>query len=179
MNPDVILWAGHETEALNFIRQAKGLGVSPKLLYSFTVGVPTADFRKALGHDAEYAFGMTSWLPSKENKDDYFGDAEQFAKDYQARFKYAPDYHAASAAADVEAFAKAIPAAGSLDPQKIRDALAKIDFQSLYGRVKFMENGQISLPQIVIQIQNGEVAPIYTTEFLHQPKYPLPPWSKR
>src|SRR2546427_5640661 len=75
--PDVILWAGHEGEALNFIRQAKSLDVNPKLLYSFTVGVPTADFRKALGKDAEYAFGMTPWLPEKELKDDYFGDAEQ------------------------------------------------------------------------------------------------------
>ena len=32
-------------------------------MYAFTVGVPTADFRKALGKDANYAFGMTTWLP--------------------------------------------------------------------------------------------------------------------
>ena len=56
---DAILVAGHETEILNFIRQAKSLNVSPKF-YSFTVGVPTEDFRKALGKDADYAFGMTS-----------------------------------------------------------------------------------------------------------------------
>ncbi|HYZ87925.1 MAG TPA: amino acid ABC transporter substrate-binding protein, partial [Myxococcales bacterium] len=111
-NPDVILWAGHEGEALAFIRQAKSLDVSPKVLYSFTVGVPTADFRKALGRDAEYAFGMTPWLPKTSLKDDWFGDAEQFDKEYQARFKYAPDYHAASAVSCVEAFAKAITAAG-------------------------------------------------------------------
>ena len=61
--PDAVFLASHETEALNFIRQAKGLDVNPKMLFSFTVGVPTADFRKALGTDAEYAFGMSSWLP--------------------------------------------------------------------------------------------------------------------
>ena len=179
VNPDVILWAGHEPEALNFIRQAKSLGVSPKDLYSFTVGVPTADFRKALGKDAEYAFGMTSWVPSKDNKDDWFGDAAQFAKAYTDRFKYPPDYHAASAVADVEAFAKAIVAAGSIEPKAVRDALAKVDFESLYGRVKFMDNGQISLPQIVIQIQNGEVTQIYGKDFINKPKYPLPAWNKR
>ncbi|HYV66087.1 MAG TPA: amino acid ABC transporter substrate-binding protein [Myxococcales bacterium] len=178
-NPDVILWAGHEGEALSFIRQSKSLDVNPKLLYSFTVGVPTADFRKALGKDAEYAFGMTPWLPEKTLKDDWFGDAEQFDKEYQARFKYAPDYHAASAAADVEAFAKAIAAAGSLDPKKVRDELAKVDFQSLYGRVKFEQNGQISLPQTVIQIQDAKVTPIYSEDFIAKPKYPIPPWSKR
>src|SRR5262245_20240169 len=54
--PDVVLWSGYEPQALNFIRAAKRLSVSPKLMYSFTVGVPTADFRKALGPDAEWAF---------------------------------------------------------------------------------------------------------------------------
>jgi branched-chain amino acid transport system substrate-binding protein len=178
-DPDVILWAGHEGEGLNFIRQAKSLDVNPKLLYSFTVGVPTADFRKALGKDAEYAFGMTPWLPEKALKDDWFGDAEQFAKEYQERFKYPPDYHAASAAADVEAFAKAIAAAGTLDPKKVRDELAKVDFPSLYGHIKFQPNGQISLPQTVIQIQDGKVVPIYAEDFLTKPRYPIPPWSKR
>ncbi|MFL5310364.1 MAG: amino acid ABC transporter substrate-binding protein [Myxococcales bacterium] len=178
-NPDVILWAGHEGEALNFIRQAKSLDVNPKILYSFTVGVPTADFRKALGKDAEYAFGMTPWLPEKELKDDWFGDAEQFAKAYQARFNYAPDYHAASAAADVETFAKAIAAAGTLDAKKVRDEIAKVDFKSLYGRIKFEANGQISLPQTVIQIEDGKVVPIYAEEFLAKPRTPLPPWAKR
>jgi branched-chain amino acid transport system substrate-binding protein len=176
---DVFLWSGHEPQALNFIRQAKSLGVSPKVLFSFTVGVPTADFRKALGKDAEYAFGMTPWLPEKALKDDYFGDAEAFAKAYQAKYGYAPDYHAASAAADVETFAKAIEAAGTLDPAKVRDAIAKVDFQSLYGHVKFGPNGQISLPQTVIQIQDAQVVPIYAEDFLGKPRIPLPPWNKR
>ncbi|TMV67426.1 amino acid ABC transporter substrate-binding protein, partial [Thioclava sp. BHET1] len=43
---DAILWSGHETDALNFIRQSKSLNVNPKDFYSFTVGVPTADFRQ-------------------------------------------------------------------------------------------------------------------------------------
>jgi len=178
-NADVILWAGHEGEALSFIRQAKSLDVSPKLLWSFTVGVPTADFRKALGKDAEFTFGMTPWLPEKELKDDWFGDAEKFDKEYQARFKYPADYHAASAAADVEAFAKAIAAAGSLDPKKVRDELAKVDFHSLYGHIKFQSNGQISLPQTVIQIQDQKVVEIFAEDFLGKPRYPIPAWSKR
>ncbi|HWE23263.1 MAG TPA: amino acid ABC transporter substrate-binding protein [Myxococcales bacterium] len=177
--PDVILWAGHEGEALNFIRQAKSLDVSPKMLWSFTVGVPTADFRKALGADANYTFGMTPWLPEKSLKDDWFGDADAFAKEYQKRFNYAPDYHAASAVSCVEAFAKAVTAAGSIDPKKVRDELAKVDFQSLYGHIKFQPNGQISLPQTVIQIQEGKVVPIFSESFEGKPLYPMPLWAKR
>ncbi len=73
-------------------------------MYAFTVGVPTADFRKALGNDANYAFGMTTWLPSAALKDKWFGDAADFAKEYKAKYGYSPDYHAASGAADVETY---------------------------------------------------------------------------
>lgn len=178
-NIDAVLVAGHETEILNFIRQAKSLSVSPKM-YSFTVGVPSADFRNALGADADYAFGMTAWLPSSALKDQWFGDAEQFAQAYKAKYGYEPDYHAASAAADVEAFAQAIENAGTTDPQKVRDALAKLNFESLYGTIAFAPNGQINLPQTVIQIQGNQVVPVYGKNgFIQQPKYPMPPWNER
>lgn len=174
---DAVLVAGHETEILNFVRNAKSLAVAPKM-YSFTVGVPSADFRKALGEDANYAFGMTAWLPSPSLKDRWFGDAAQFAKEYQARFGYAPDYHAASGAADVEALAMAIEKADSLKPQKVRDALAAIKFDSLYGPIAFGANGQINLPQLVVQVQDGQVVEVYNAKgFVTPPKYPMPAWN--
>ena len=176
---DAVLVAGHETEILNFVRQAKSLSVSPKL-YSFTVGVPSEDFRKALGKDADYAFGMTAWLPSTSLKDRWFGDAQQFANEYKAKFGYDPDYHAASGVADVEALVHAMESAGTTDPKKVRDALAKVRFESLYGPVAFDAHGQIDLPQLVVQVQGSELVEVYGTKgFVKQPKYPMPAWSSR
>jgi branched-chain amino acid transport system substrate-binding protein len=176
---EAVLVAGHETEILNFVRQAKSLAVAPKM-YSFTVGVPSEDFRKALGKDADYAFGMTAWLPSADNKDKWFGDAAQFAEAYKAKYGYEPDYHAASGVADVEAFAQAIEDAGGTDKAKVRDALAKLSLDSLYGKIAFAENGQIDLPQTVIQVQEGKVAAVYGAKgFIEKPKYPMPAWDKR
>ncbi len=178
-NVDAVLVAGHETEILNFVRQAKSLAVAPKM-YSFTVGVPSEDFRKALGRDADYAFGMTAWLPSTALKDRWFGDAEQFARAYKAKFGYDPDYHAASGVADVEALVYAMESAGSANPQKVRDALATIKFDSLYGPVAFNAQGQIDLPQVVIQVQDGGLAAIYGAKgYITQPKYPMPAWNAR
>jgi branched-chain amino acid transport system substrate-binding protein len=178
-NVDVVLVAGHETEILNFVRQAKSLAVAPKF-YSFTVGVPSEDFRKALGKDAEYAFGMTAWLPTADKKDRWFGDAAQFAKAYKAKYGYDPDYHAASGVADVEALVQAMENAGSTDHQKVRDALAKVKFDSLYGPVAFGANGQIDLPQTVIQVQGGEVVALYGAKGQINPaKYPMPAWNAR
>ena len=177
-NPDAILWAGHESGALNFIRQMKSLDVNPKL-YSLTVGVQSADFRHALGADANGALGMTSWLPDASLKDAWFGDAAAFAKTFQDKFHYAPDYHVAAATGVIETYAHAIQSAGSLDPKKVRDALAKVDFTSLYSTIKFNEEGQIELPQIVIQVEKGDIVAVYTDHFLHQPTYPIGPWSQR
>ncbi|HTJ01525.1 MAG TPA: amino acid ABC transporter substrate-binding protein [Methylovirgula sp.] len=179
-NVDAVLWTGHETEALNFIRQMKSLNVNAKYYYGFTVGVPTADFRKALGKDADYAFGMTSWLPSTDLKDRWFGDAAAFAKEFHDKFGYSPDYHAASGAADVETFAVALEKAGSIDPKVVRDAIAGVSFDSLYAMpTKYSANGQIILPQIVVQVQNGKLVEVYTDKFIEKPLYPVPPWDKR
>ncbi len=178
-NADVVLMAGHETEILNFVRQARSLAVAPRL-YAFTVGVPSEDFRKALGKDADYAFGMTAWLPSPALKDRWFGDAQQFAAAYKARFGYDPDYHAASGVADVEALVQAMENANSIEPQKVRDALAKIHFDSLYGPIAFSAHGQIDLPQVVIQVQGDKLVEIYAGKGLvTPPKYPMPAWNAR
>ena len=177
--PDIVLWGGLEPEVLNAIRQAKSLDANSKLMYSFTVGVPTADFRKALGADAEDAFGMTAWLPADNLKDDWFGDALQFAKLYKEKFGYDPDYHAAAAVAAVEALVKAIENAGTVEPLAVRDALAKTEFDSLYAHVRFGGTGQVSVPQIVVQIQKGQVVEIFTDHVINQPVFPVPPWNKR
>ena len=178
-NVDAVLVAGHETEILNFVRQAKSLAVAPKI-YSFTVGVPSEDFRKALGKDADYAFGMSAWLPSADLKDKWFGDAAAFAEAYKAKFGYEPDYHAASGAADVEALAQALEDAGATDPKAVRDAITKLNFDSLYGKIAFAENGQIDLPQVVIQVQGDTLAAVYGAKgFIEKPKYPMPAWNAR
>jgi branched-chain amino acid transport system substrate-binding protein len=123
---------------------------------------------------------MTSWLPSASAKDALFGDAEKFAQAYKARFGYEPDYHGAAAAAAVESFAKAIEAAGSTEPKAVRAAIAKLDFGTQYGRIRFSEVGQVDLPQVVVQLQKGKLVPVYGgSGFLAKPLYPMPAWKQR
>ena len=82
--------------------------------------------------------------------------------------------------ADVQAFVKAIESASSIDPEKVHDAIAKVDFDSLYGRIRFNSAGQINLPQTVVQVQKGKLVPIYGPKgLLEQPLYPMQEWSKR
>jgi branched-chain amino acid transport system substrate-binding protein len=178
-NPDLILVAGHEENALNFIRQSQAADLNTRMAV-FTVGPPTADFRKTLGKAAEYVYGITPWLPDMEVGGEIFKSARDFATQFQARFGYAADYHVASGAADVLVYKLAIEKAGSLDPKKVRDALAALDVETLYGRVKFESTGQIALDQVVIQIQSGNVVPVYAGgKMIGKPVYPTPKWGER
>jgi branched-chain amino acid transport system substrate-binding protein len=80
----------------------------------------------------------------------------------------------------VEAFVKAIEAANSLDAAKVRDAIARLDFDSLYGRIHFNSNGQIGLAQTVVQIQKGKLVAVYGQKgFIEKPLYPMPAWGRR
>jgi branched-chain amino acid transport system substrate-binding protein len=178
-NPDLVLVAGHEENALNFIRQSQAADVNPKMAI-FTVGPPTGDFRKTLGKSAEYVYGITPWLPDMEIGGEIFKTAREFDKQFQARFGYQADYHVASGAADVLAFKFAIEKANSLDPKKVRDALAALDVETLYGRVKFEPTGQIAMGQVLVQIQEGKLVPIYVAgKMVGKPVYPTPRWGQR
>jgi len=178
-NPDLVLVAGHEENALNFIRQAQAADVSPKMAI-FTVGPPTADFRKTLGRAAEYVYGITPWLPDMDVGGEIFKTARDFDHQFQERFGYQADYHVASGAADVLVFKFAIEKANSLDPKKVRDVLAALDVETLYGRVKFEPSGQIAMGQVLVQIQDGKLVPIYASgKMVGKPVYPTPKWGQR
>ncbi len=178
-NPDLVLVAGHEEAALNFIRQSQAADLSPKIL-AFTVGPPTADFRKTLGRAAEYVYGITPWLPDMEVGGEIFKSAREFDRQFQQRFGYAADYHVASGAADVLVYKLAVEKAGTLDPKKVREALAALDAETLYGRVKFESTGQIAIGQVVVQIQNSNLVPVYAAgKLVGKPAYPTPKWSER
>jgi branched-chain amino acid transport system substrate-binding protein len=178
-NPDLILLAGHTENSLNFIRQAQAADVNPKM-WVFTVGPPTADFRKVLGKAAEYAYGVTPWLADMDVGGEIFASAREFDKQFQARFGYEADYHVAAGAAAVLAFKFGIEKANSLDPKKVRDALAGLDVETLYGRVKFEPTGQIAMGQVLIQIQEGKVVPVYAAgKFISKALYPMPKWGER
>ena len=175
----LVLLAGHEENCLHFIRQAQAADVSPKM-WVFTVGSPTADFRKTLGKAADYAYGMTPWLEDMEVGGEVFRSAKEFGTQFRGRFGYEADYHVASGAVDVLIYKIAIEKANSLDPKKVRDAIASLDAETFYGRVKFESTGQIAMGQVLIQILDGKVVPIYAAgKMIGKPVYPMPKWSQR
>jgi len=174
---EVALVAGHTEESLNFTQQAKELNVSPKLI-SMTVGPSEADFRKSLGKDAEYIYGVASWSTQMNFIGYLFNDTKEFIKLFKEKFNYDPDYHNASGIADVAIFKDAIERAGTLDKEKVRDAIAATNLSTIYGRVQFSDNGQIKGTSVVLQILGGEIYQVYPNG-VKEPVYPFPSWKMR
>jgi branched-chain amino acid transport system substrate-binding protein len=181
-NPDVILNGGHLDEALLLQRTFKEQNVNAKL-FGYSVGPDTPDFRNTLGKDANWVFGGTQWSPTAKYKGapGFIGDSKTYAAEFNKKYGHIPDYHNAESTATCLAFQYAIEAAGSLDPQKVRDALANLDVITFFGRLKFDERGiNIYKPMAVNQIQNGNLMTVWPVGVQNaKPQYPTPAWDKR
>ena len=73
-----------------------------------------------------------------------------------------PAYQVASATAAGLALQRAIEREDSLDPERVRNALASLDLVTFFGRIKFDEHGQnVSKTVVIEQIQDGKLATVW------------------
>src|SRR5437016_7724052 len=181
-NPDIVMNSGHLAEAIAINKAAKQLGVNAKI-FAYSVGPSTPDFISALGPDANYVYDGSQWTPQVKYQPSFYLSVSDYVKAYQQKFGASapPDYHVAESTAACLAFQKAMENAGSLDPQKVRDALASLDVMTFFGQIKFDSRGiNIYKPMVVEQIQNGTHYTVFPTDVANgAPKYPTPAWSSR
>ena len=182
LNPDILMNSGHLAEAISINKAAKQLGLNAKIL-AYSVGPSTPDFIQALGPDSNYVMDGSQWTPQVKYKPSFYLSVSDYVKAYQQKYggTEPPDYHVAESTAACLAFEKAIENAGSLDPTKVRDALASLDVMTFFGEIKFDSRGiNTYKPMVVEQIQNGVHYTIWPTDVANgRPQYPAPPWSSR
>ncbi len=159
--PDILISAGFYQHALLVTKQAKELKVNPKIL-AFTVGAVLPDFRESLKKDAEYIYGPEWWIPEMDWKCPVFGNTENYVKLVKEKYGYIPDYHVAGASNAGVLLQLAIEAAGSIETEKVREALSKLDTETFFGPIAFDKDGRnIKGYGALIQIQNGFPQPVY------------------
>ncbi|GAC1577737.1 MAG: amino acid ABC transporter substrate-binding protein [Candidatus Elarobacter sp.] len=182
-NPDIILNAGHLQDALLVHKGLKEQNVAAKV-YGYSVGPDTPDFINTLGKDANGVFGGAQWSDAVKYKADrkaFYTTSRDYANAFEAKYHHRPDYHNAESTATCMAFQYAIENAGSLEAEKVRDALAKLDVLTFYGILKFDSRGlNVFKPMVVNQIQNGKLRTVWPAGLADaKPQYPTPPWGKR
>lgn len=155
--PDWIFATGYINDLILIRKQMSDLGVTAPIV-TMIAGPAYKEFIDATGPLAENVSSAAWWHPAvRYDGKGVFGSTEDFNKVWEQKYKDAPDYAQASAAAAGEIFQLAIEKANSIDPKQVRDALAALDGTTFYGRIKFGATGQItSLDPPVFQIQGGK-----------------------
>ena len=125
---------------------------------SMIAGPAYQEFIDAAGASGENITSAAWWHPAAQySGKDIFGTTANYVKLFREKFKSDPDYAQASASVSGALFQMAIEKAGSLDRDKVRDELAKMDVMTFWGPVKFGPTGQIdSLEPPVFQLQGGK-----------------------
>lgn len=88
-----------------------------------------------------------------------------FVEAYKKKFGEEPHYAGFEMYDGVKMIAEAIKAAGSADPEAVRDALAKGEFKSLLGSIKFDDHHQAHNSVLLLEVKGGalEVTGLFGT----------------
>src|SRR6267378_499716 len=150
---------------------------------TYAAGPSTPDFITALGKDADYVYGGSQWTPQVKYTPAFYLSVADYVAAYKAKYPGLgdPDYHVAESTAACLALQRALENAKSLDPKKVRDALAALDVTVFFGQVKFDSRGiNIYKPMVVEQIQNGAHHTVFPASVADAPPmYPTPNWDQR
>jgi branched-chain amino acid transport system substrate-binding protein len=174
-NPDVVAAATYFDDAVALTRQMKELSVNPKM-YGVTVGGALPEFSDTLKQNAEYIYGATQW----EHTLPYPGN-QQFFDAYKKEFSHEPSYHSAAGYAGCVIYAEAVKRAGSLDADKVRDQLLKLETKTMFGDYKVDADGyQTAHRMVTFQWQGERKVTVWPDELAQaKPRFPTPPWNQR
>jgi branched-chain amino acid transport system substrate-binding protein len=175
-NPDVLLAMAFPNDAIGVLRQLKQSNYAPKMFYE-AVGASDPRYVQSAGNDVNGVFSVTAWDPDNPSKEN-----AAFKSSYRAEFHRDPDYHAASNYSALEVLAAAVKRAGSLDHDKLRDAISDVRISTLIGnwRIDPRTGIQLGYTSYILQWQNGKQVIVYPGNVAHgKPIVPFPPWAGR
>jgi branched-chain amino acid transport system substrate-binding protein len=105
---------------------------------------------------------------------------KEFVADYEKRYGEKPNYHAGSTYGALQVTEAAVKKAGSFDGQKLRDALASIEVDTVFGRYKVNAKGMNENEGLTFQIIDGKRRVVFPEKWAEaKPVLPVPEWNKR
>ena len=149
----VILWT-HDNEAALIVRQARQLGLPMKFAGSTSLSQPV--FIKLAGDAAEGAISSSDFVPGNPEP-----KTAEFVKKYDQLYKLEAELYAATYYDATWLAAKAIQAAGSTEPAKVREAFTTLQHSGILADYKCQANGDCNHQIHIVEIQKG--APVVKT----------------
>lgn len=162
--------------ALLMVKQMQELDYNPKVAL-IDMGSTNPDvWMNVLGKAGNYIYCFLQFVKGME-----WPGANEFVAAFEAanpgQHYYDP---AASGYSGMQIVVDAITRAGSLDREKIRDALATTDMVTIVGPVKFRANGTMEREYAtIVQYQDGVQTIVFPPELKQKPAIPMPTWKER
>jgi branched-chain amino acid transport system substrate-binding protein len=170
-NPDAFIGITYPPDTILASRQAKEIALAPKVVY-LSVGTAFPLYKEVMGANAEDVMGMGSWnVKTSPGARAYF-DA------HVKRFKKEADRWASGHTwAGLQILQQAVEKVG-LDRKALRDYIAKTEFQTVIGPIRFQGSENVSTPGTIGQWQKGEFEVVWpAARATAAPVYPKPPWK--
>jgi branched-chain amino acid transport system substrate-binding protein len=173
---EVVIAVPTPVVALSMIKQMKEQDYSPEAAV-FWRGAATSLWPANLGAIGDYALFISNWNWNFE----YPGNADLVAV-YRATENKLPTVTVGNGYAIVQIIVDAIQRAGSLDPTRIRDAIAATsNLMTVQGMItSFQANGVGECPAAIMQWQK-QISQVVLHEQYESAEFmfPTPPWSQR
>ena len=161
-------------DGMALVKQMQELDYTPK--FSLAIRAPDPPvWSRNLAKAGDYMALAPGW----HNAVKYPGVAE-LNEAHQKRLGRPADPIVGPSCACVQILANAIEHAGSLDREKIRDAVAATNMMTVEGPVHFNPDGTGVVPTVILQWLNGKQELVWPKEFATKPfGYPAPPFKQR
>jgi len=167
-NPDVLAAATYFDDAVAIARQMKELDVNPRM-FAVTVGGDIPRFQELLKQTVESIYGSSQWEPTLP-----YPGAKEFHDAYQKEFKHEPSYHAAAGYAGCVIYAEGVKKVGTLDADKVREALLALKTRTMFGDYQVDKDGaQIAHKTVLLQWQEGKRVVVWPDDLANgKPRFP-------
>ena len=130
--------------------QARRLGMDIPFLVTLFTSDDISEANAAYPGAAEGAITFTTWIAAVDTPEN-----RRFLRNYRGKYDSEPDAFAASSYASVYILANAIADASSTDSQAIRDAMADIRTETLFGEFYFDRNGDAVYEPVIGVVKDG------------------------
>lgn len=154
-NIDLLFGANNYPAGLSMMRTLAEVQYQPKVVY-MAVGPTVPEWVKDLGARTDKVFTTTPYWRTLKG-----GGNEAFVKAIEAKYGYPPPRDSGQGYTTLQVLQQAVEGTKTLDQDKLREFIAKNEFATVSGMLKFDEKGYARAPSYLMQIQNGQQAIVY------------------
>ena len=148
-NPDAFIGITYPPDTILVSRQAREVGLNPKFFYA-SVGTAFQLYKNVMAANTEGVIGMGSWSVKTSHEAKAYFDA------HVKKFNKEPDRWASGHAwAGLQILQQAVEKVG-LDRKALREHIAKNEFQTILGGIRFQGSENASIPGTVSQWQGSD-----------------------